>query len=49
METLRELWAFMSVRKKYWLAPIIIALVALGGLFLLVAKAGVASIFMYPL
>lgn len=49
METIRELWAFMRVRKKYWLAPIIIALLALGGLFVLAAKAGTVSIFMYAL
>ena len=49
METLQELWAFMRVRKKYWLAPIIIALLALAGLFVLAAKAGTVSIFMYAL
>lgn len=49
METIRELWAFMRVRKKYWLAPIILALLALGGLFVLAAKAGTVSIFMYAL
>ena len=49
METVRELWAFMRVRKKYWLAPIILALLMLGLLFAVAAKAGSVSIFMYAL
>lgn len=49
METVRELWAFMRVRKKYWLAPIILALLLLGGLFVVAANAGSVSIFMYAL
>ncbi|MFN3343459.1 MAG: DUF5989 family protein [Flavobacteriales bacterium] len=29
MEFLREIWAFLRVRKKFWLAPIILALLLL--------------------
>ena len=29
---IKELWAFLRVRKKLWLAPIIIVMVLLGGL-----------------
>ena len=47
METLRELWAFMRVRKKYWMAPIILALLALGFLFALAVKAGAVPFFLY--
>ena len=49
METLKEIWAFLRVRKKFWLAPIIFALVLLG---LLIAFAGQTSLltpFVYML
>ncbi|HOH50378.1 MAG TPA: DUF5989 family protein, partial [Candidatus Hydrogenedentes bacterium] len=29
METLKEIWAFMRVRKKFWLLPILLSLVLL--------------------
>ena len=29
---IRELWLFMKVRKKFWLAPIIMLMLAIGGL-----------------
>ena len=35
MEFVKDLWDFMRERKKFWLAPIIIVLVLLGGLILL--------------
>ena len=47
METLREIWAFMRVRKKFWLAPIIISLLLLGMLFVFAGNAGVISPFVY--
>jgi Family of unknown function (DUF5989) len=47
METLKELWTFMRVRKKFWLAPIILALLLLGGLIILAGGAGVLSPFVY--
>jgi hypothetical protein len=31
---LRELWAFMRVRKKWWLLPIIIVLLLVGALLI---------------
>jgi hypothetical protein len=45
---LRELWAFMSVRKKYWLIPVILVLLTLGGL-LLMAQGSVVAPFIYTL
>ena len=36
MSFLAELWAFMRVRKKYWLAPILLMLLVFGGLVILV-------------
>lgn len=49
METLREIWAFLRVRKKFWLAPIIIALLLLGLLIVFAGQAGVVSPFVYML
>ena len=37
----------MRVRKKFWLAPIILALVLLAALFMLAGGAGVVSPFIY--
>ena len=47
MAILKEIWAFLRIRKKFWLAPIIIALLLLGGLIFLSASAGVVSPFVY--
>ncbi|MGE0383148.1 MAG: DUF5989 family protein [Gammaproteobacteria bacterium] len=48
MSLLRDLWLYMRARKKYWLAPIIIVLVMLGGLLVLVQGSAVAP-FIYTL
>jgi len=48
MEFLKELWAFLRVRKKLWLAPIIIVMVLLGGLLVL-AQGSVVAPFIYTL
>jgi hypothetical protein len=48
MEFLKELWAFLSVRKKLWLAPIIIVILILGGLLMLAQGSAVAP-FIYTL
>jgi hypothetical protein len=48
MEFLRELWAFLKMRKKLWLAPIIIIMLILGGL-LIIAKGSVVAPFIYTL
>ena len=48
MEFLKELWAFLRIRKKLWLAPIIIVLLVLGGL-LIVAQGSVVAPFIYTL
>mgnify|MGYP001252690868 CR=1 FL=1 len=44
-----EVWAFLRERKLYWLAPIILALVLLGALFLAAGSAGPLSPFIYAL
>ena len=48
MEFLKELWVFLRVRKKLWLAPLIIVILILGGLLIL-AQGSVIAPFIYPL
>ena len=48
MEFLKEMWAFLRVRKKLWLAPVILLLVLIGVL-LLVAQGSVLAPFIYAL
>tara|TARA_Y200000002_G_scaffold371793_1_gene368851 strand:- start:864 stop:1013 length:150 start_codon:yes stop_codon:yes gene_type:complete len=48
MEFIKELWAFLRVRKKIWLAPIIIVMLVLGGL-LIIAQGSVIAPFIYTL
>lgn len=43
-----ELWRFMRVRKKFWLLPILIMMVFLGGLLVL-TKGSVFAPFIYTL
>jgi hypothetical protein len=42
-----EIWDFLRVRKRFWLAPIIIALMLLGALIVFAGSAGVVSPFVY--
>jgi hypothetical protein len=44
----RELWAFMRVRKKWWLMPIIVMMVLVGGL-LVFAQGSVLAPFIYTI
>ena len=48
MEMLKELWAFMRVRKKYWLWPIFLVMALLGALIVLAQGSAVAP-FIYTL
>ena len=47
-DLLRDLWAFMRERKKFWLAPIIIVMVLLGGLIIFAQGSALAP-FIYTL
>ncbi len=49
VDNLKELWAFLRVRKKFWLAPIILTLLLLAALFFLAAGSGVVAPFLYAL
>ncbi|WP_164968771.1 DUF5989 family protein [Malaciobacter mytili] len=48
MSLLKELWDFMKVRKKYWLAPIIFLMLMLGAIIVLAQGSAVAP-FIYTL
>ena len=48
MSFLKELWAYMRVRKKYWLIPILVVMAILGGLLVLAQGSAVAP-FIYTL
>jgi hypothetical protein len=48
VDFLRDLWAFMRVRKKFWLAPIVLVMVLLGALIVLAQGSAVAP-FIYTL
>ena len=48
LELLRDLWALMRERKKYWLAPLIIVLLMIGVIIVL-AQASAIAPFIYTL
>jgi|TARA_B100000959_G_scaffold2135_1_gene2348 hypothetical protein len=48
LDFLKDLWDFMRVRKKFWLAPIIIVLLLLGLLIVLAEGSAVAP-FIYTI
>jgi hypothetical protein len=48
MEFLKDLWAFLKVRKKFWLLPIIIVLLLFGLLIVLTSGSAIAP-FIYTL
>ncbi len=47
-EFLKDLWAFMRERKKFWLAPIILVMLLLGVLLVFAQGSAVAP-FIYTL
>ena len=48
LDLLKDLWDFMKIRKKFWLAPIIIVLLLLGALIVMTQGTAVAP-FIYTL
>jgi hypothetical protein len=48
MGLLSELWAFMRERKKFWLLPIIVVLILVGGLLVLAQGSALAP-FIYTI
>ncbi len=48
IDLVKELFTFLKVRKKLWLAPIILVMIILGGL-LIMAQGSVIAPFIYTL
>jgi competence protein ComGC len=48
MSFLREFWEFLRERKKFWLLPILLVLLLIGGLMALTQGSAIAP-FIYPL
>jgi|TARA_B110000238_G_scaffold174331_1_gene193961 hypothetical protein len=48
MSFIKEFWAFLKIRKKYWLLPTIIVLVLFGGLIVISQGSAVAP-FIYTI
>ena len=48
LSIISELWDFLKVRKKWWLAPILLFLILLGGLIILTQGSALAP-FIYAI
>jgi hypothetical protein len=48
LSILREFWSFLRVRKKWWLAPIVVLLLTLG-LILVLTEGSALAPFIYSL
>lgn len=48
LDLLKDLWEFLKIRKKFWLLPIFVVIVLLGGL-LIFAQGSVVAPFIYTL
>ncbi len=48
ISVIKEFWVFLRTRKKWWLAPIFIFLILLGGLIILTEGSALAP-FIYAL
>tara|TARA_B110001452_G_C15121346_1_gene390821 strand:+ start:209 stop:358 length:150 start_codon:yes stop_codon:yes gene_type:complete len=48
MSFVKEFWEFIKVRKKYWLMPILLVLIILGGVIVLSQGSAVAP-FIYAI
>ena len=48
IEFIKEFWEFLTVRKKYWLLPILLILLLFGGLIVLSQGSAIAP-FIYTI
>jgi hypothetical protein len=48
VDLVKDIWDFLKVRKKFWLAPLITTLVLMGGLIVL-TKGSVVAPFIYSI
>ena len=47
-ELIQDIWDFLKTRKKYWLAPLIITIILMGGLIVF-TQGSVVAPFIYSL
>ena len=47
-ELIKDIWDFMKVRKKYWLAPLIVTIVVMGALIVF-TQGSVVAPFIYSI
>ncbi len=48
LDLLKDVWDFLKVRKKYWLAPLIVTIVLMGAL-LVFTQGSVVAPFIYSI
>ena len=48
LDLLKDVWEFLKVRKKYWLAPLIVTIVFMGAL-LVFTQGSVVAPFIYSI
>ncbi|MBO8207232.1 hypothetical protein HA149_09205 [Prochlorococcus marinus XMU1406] len=48
LELINDIWDFLKVRKKYWLAPLIITLILMGALIIF-TQGSVVAPFIYSI
>ena len=48
LELLKDIWDFLKVRKKYWLAPLMITIVLMGALIIF-TQGSVVAPFIYSI
>ena len=48
LELIKDVWDFLKVRKKYWLAPLIFVILLMGGLIIF-TQGSVVAPFIYSL
>ena len=48
LELIQDIWDFLKVRKKYWLAPLIITMVLMGALIVF-TQGSVVAPFIYSI
>ena len=48
LDLVKDIWDFLRVRKKYWLAPLIITIVLMGAL-IVVTQGSVVAPFIYSI
>tara|TARA_B100001250_G_scaffold115606_1_gene97968 strand:+ start:128 stop:289 length:162 start_codon:yes stop_codon:yes gene_type:complete len=48
LELIKDVWEFLKIRKKYWLAPLIITIILLGAL-IIYTQGTVVAPFIYTI